>query len=290
MTENCLELKNLKLTVENNLLLQVDEFYLKRGDITFVTGENGSGKSTLLKALFSVLKEDGYYSCEGEAQLNSSRGFTLNVLRNSGEELSSDNAQLSLVYISQDEYFGRFDSVVNALYLPTETALQRLSGLMSADEKRKKYSEAKGLCEEYAIKYFADLYKYDKKYKEARDSEKDRIVLNILRKKKARDCSGGQKKMLSVLSRLIKCVVMNVDLLVLDEPLNHLDHKNKQVINNILCDILTQKPLLSAIIVSHCLVFDFIADERCKQYYIDPRSKQLQLQPNKVFHDCLLKI
>ena len=204
---------------------------------------------------------------------------------NNQKKIDINQSSQSIVYISQDESFGRYDSIYKSLALQADTALDNLG--LKTQEMTKILEE---LLETYSLTFFDDIYKYDKKYKNELDIRKKKdIALKILKRKKAIDCSGGQRKIISILSGLIKALVINVDIIVLDEPLNHLDHKNKLNIVNMLTDIRKEKETndkITMIIISHCLVFPFINDNDCTQYKINNNELNEILTP-KIYHNCL---
>ncbi|NLF52233.1 MAG: ATP-binding cassette domain-containing protein, partial [Leptolinea sp.] len=46
--ETLLEIRDLQVLVENNLILNISELQVKRGEVLVILGPNGAGKSTLL--------------------------------------------------------------------------------------------------------------------------------------------------------------------------------------------------------------------------------------------------
>lgn len=59
--------------------------------------------------------------------------------------------------------------------------------------------------------------------------------------------SGGEKQLALILTRITK----RTKVLILDEPLNHLDTSSRSLVENLIKDLMKQKRDLSLIIVSH---------------------------------------
>lgn len=55
---NILEIKNLKFSYKDNLILNDINLKLDKGDFLAISGANGSGKSTLIKLILGELKKD----------------------------------------------------------------------------------------------------------------------------------------------------------------------------------------------------------------------------------------
>ena len=85
----------------------------------------------------------------------------------------------------------------------------------------------------------------------------------------------GQGKLVHIITRLLKLPATNI--LLLDEPLNHLSFKNSKILNDILLEEIKNNPNLSIIMVSHCRAISFVNqkleynyDENCmekKEYH-----------------------
>lgn len=84
--------------------------------------------------------------------------------------------------------------------------------------------------------------------------------------------SFGEGKIVHLISRLLKLEASNV--LLLDEPLNHLSFKNSKVLNELLREEIRVNPNLVIIMVSHCRAMDFT--DRAMIYNIESRSIQFK--------------
>lgn len=84
--------------------------------------------------------------------------------------------------------------------------------------------------------------------------------------------SFGEGKIVHLISRLLKLDASNV--LLLDEPLNHLSFKNSKVLNELLREEIKVNPNLVIIMVSHCRTMDFT--DRAMVYNQENRSIQFK--------------
>lgn len=285
--EDLLRIHNLKLSVDGDEIININDFRLSRGQYVFILGKNGSGKSTILKKLFSPDKNDDYatlnYQDEAIATLNENSSMPVNLIQ---KEVHNDlYSYKSFVYIGQEETYVSPDSVLDSIVIPTKIALKHVQHI----HRSKIDFEEKAI--ELAMIYLKDIYSYDHHYRIAKKNnsspqELEKIALKILRKKRTAECSGGQKKMISLLSGILRAEALEVDLIVMDEPLNHLDQSNKRMINKLLLELLEKFIDLSILICSHLLVFDFIKDPRCHQYKI--MDFELVKMEKKVYHDGIL--
>ena len=67
--------------------------------------------------------------------------------------------------------------------------------------------------------------------------------------------SGGEQRVLSVLSVVSRA--MNVDLMLIDEPLNNLDYLNIKNISNMINKAFKSNPNMALLMISHCRIFSF---------------------------------
>lgn len=70
--------------------------------------------------------------------------------------------------------------------------------------------------------------------------------------------SGGQKKYLQLIQSLERCDSPKVELIIIDEPVNHLDAEHIAMFSNLLLNIKGKNPHIAFLISSHCHAFPFI--------------------------------
>ncbi|MBR2812992.1 MAG: ATP-binding cassette domain-containing protein [Solobacterium sp.] len=91
--------------------------------------------------------------------------------------------------------------------------------------------------------------------------------------------SFGEGKIVHLISRLLKLEATNV--LLLDEPLNHLSFKNSKVLNELLREEIRVNPSLVIVMVSHCRAMDFTD----KAMVYDLKNKSIQFRSYRSY-DC----
>lgn len=92
------------------------------------------------------------------------------------------------------------------------------------------------------------------------EKELDRLldIFNLTKKKKKRikgSVSGGEGKLIQLITRILK--LQKADILILDEPLNHLSFENSRKFNDVIIQEIKKKPNLAIIMVSHCRAANF---------------------------------
>lgn len=94
-------------------------------------------------------------------------------------------------------------------------------------------------------------------------------------KKKQRlknNLSLGQGKLVHIITRILKLQATNI--LLLDEPLNHLSFKNSKILNEIILEEIAKKPNLTIVMVSHCRAISFV--NKTLQYNYDTSSMEIK--------------
>lgn len=276
---------------QNDLLIQIPTLSIERGNIIFILGNNGSGKSTILKSLFSFdLEGKNYISIaeSSKATLYSARGFELNLMSRT-HCLAKMHQAIS--YLGQDDIFNSLDNVIEAIARHAQAALLESQKDIDKVKFTAKQDFIKQRSQTLALQYLKELYMYEKRYYESSETVKDKIALKILKKKPAHSCSFGQQKMISILANFLKSEVMESDLIVMDEPLNHLDAKNKIEVVKLLSQYIVARQQknnpVTLIMISHCLVFPFINNGKCHQYQIIDNELIPVPEDKKIFINCL---
>lgn len=196
----------------DDIILDNVSFQINNNEKYAICGSNGVGKSTLLKILIDELSFEG------------------------GEVVKAKNLKIGYLaqYINDDSNEAILDSVINARYdlIEMERRLSLLEEDMSADA----ISEHDKLLREFQDK--GGLY-----YKSMAQSVLKGLGFENEDFNKTMDMlSGGEKTRVN----LAKLLVSDDDLLILDEPINHLDINAIEWLENFLSGY--NKPL---IIVAH---------------------------------------
>lgn len=232
-----LETQNLTLKgVNNGLFVDYGSFKVCGGDFVIIKGKNGCGKSTLFKYLSR--DSDVYYKVGGGVKF-----YGADLPDKFIDDFTDAEASAllrSIVYVGQEDEFETGATAYYSVYVPAARAIKADKRLSPA-EKRKKLEETDGIIKEYFNKYLRDGFKCTERQ---------------FAHKRVRKYSGGQQKMLHVLSGIIKARVCGVELVMLDEPLNNLDGQNKAILNGVFSDLINEKT--AVMIITHCQVFDCI--------------------------------
>ena len=92
--------------------------------------------------------------------------------------------------------------------------------------------------------------------------------------------------MISVLAGIIKAKICGLKLVIMDEPLNNLDGKNKDVLNKLIAEL--RKNDVAIIVVTHCQIFDGINKVLTLAEQEDGVQKATLLERNEPAHtECL---
>lgn len=268
----------------NSVIVGIESFDINKGDIVFILGDNGSGKSTFIKSLFSVGDDKQvYYSVKSERAIaNLKNGKVMDLIGKS--EIDLGDYHLFVSCLDQNDSFCFYDSITSALRRQSIIVLDdmRKKKKINKDEYLSIKKNIDNKVKEYSLRFLKKDFG-----KKIQDNEEK--FLKYLKKKRVKQCSYGQQKLISLLATLIKTVCLNCELLVMDEPLNHLDSYNKIIVKDLLNEIISERKdnndELTLIMISHCLVFDFINSDNCYQYEI--KDNKLVKLKEKIFHTCL---
>ena len=230
-------------------------FEIYPGDFVLIKGRNGSGKSTFLR-LFHLQGIDYFTVKSGEIRFNcedingvafpkphkhkdETDGREEKSDRNSIHRYSSDDmARLNrtIAFIGQEERFRSNDSAQSYIHEACRIAL----GDLPVAQRNRKLREADEMIHEYYEKYLAKSFEC-KNYK-------------TFKNKNAHAWSGGQQKMINVLEGVIKARICGAKLVLMDEPLNNLDGKNKDILNKLITELRSCN--VAIVTITHCQIFD----------------------------------
>lgn len=242
------EVKNLKIGVlaENaasdkkyRFTIDYGSFTVNEGDFLLVKGRNGYGKTTFLKLFhlqgvnyFRVTQGDVYFRAAGFAPDKSIIDFA-------GDELTRLNRCVS--YVGQEEIFKTGATAYSTIYDYCKTAINE-SKTLSSDEKKQKLAYAADIIKEYFDKYLQKSFECPS--------------FKAFRTKSVKTWSGGQQKMINVLAGIVKAKACGLRLIVMDEPLNNLDGRNKDILNTLVKELRADG--VAVIAITHCQIFDGI--------------------------------
>lgn len=185
---NLLTVSNLKKSFYGAPVLKDVSFNIEEGDHVGLVGGNGSGKSTILRLVQGLEEPDNGGICKSK--------------------------NLKIGYVPQQPEFTEDITVADELkkafpeMLELEAKMAALDGRYDA----KAHDEYDRLLQQYERK---GGYEYEAKAEAAAD----RLGLGDKLTSKIKDLSGGERNLLG----LAKAVAAEPDLLLLDEPGNHLD-------------------------------------------------------------------
>lgn len=116
------------------------------------------------------------------------------------------------------------------------------------------------------------------------ESQLDMLLstFSLSKKKKKRikgNVSGGEGKLIHLITRILK--LKAADILILDEPLNHLSFENSRRFNDVIVDEIKKNPGLAIIMVSHCRAANFTD----KALVYDKTTKSLRITDYEAY-DC----
>lgn len=148
-----IKLKNLKISIENNLILDNINLEINKGDVVLILGPNGHGKSTILK---SIMRHYDTKIDSGEIIINDEviNDFTTDMIANkfhiyfavqnpveipglSMIELLRNEASKSDTKISTIELFKAVNTKMQNLQLNNELLSRSINSNFSGGEKKK---------------------------------------------------------------------------------------------------------------------------------------------------------
>ncbi|MBR2650334.1 MAG: ATP-binding cassette domain-containing protein [Clostridia bacterium] len=244
--------------LETKTNIYYGNFDIELDDFVIIKGNNGSGKSTFLK-IFAPTRAVSYCG-----HVRGKMFYRDGELRD--KDIFSggyDRASLlrTVVNITQEEKFSSWASAMTAMLQPTLVAIDEDRGFTTLQKQQKK-REARVRAEYY----FRDVLRATNSFT---------CSLHSFKYKKATSFSGGQQKMLNLISGIIKAEVMGAKLILMDEPLNNLDAKNKALFSAIIEKMRKERREagnpIAIMAITHCQIFEGI-------------NKVITITPNPAAH------
>ncbi|MBQ8214235.1 MAG: ATP-binding cassette domain-containing protein [Clostridia bacterium] len=242
--ETVVSIKDLILGVKEDsgngtpfrFLIEYGTFDIKSGDFVLIKGRNGCGKSTFLR-LFHLQGQKYFKVVSGSVCFYADGFPAVGIQDYSADELTHLNC--AVAFIDQEDRFLSSDSAYSYIYNTCKIALD-YNRALTAKQKKEMLKKVDAMILECYEKHLKDSF-LCKSYKSFKN-------------KNIRTWSGGQQKMISILAGIIKAKVCDLRLLVMDEPLNNLDGKNKSILNKLLSEL--RQGNIAVIAITHCQIFD----------------------------------
>ncbi len=242
------EVKNLKIGVlaENaqdgkkyRFTIDYGSFNINEGDFLLVKGRNGYGKTTFLK-LFHLQGVNYFRVTSGDVYFRDSAfAADKSVIDFNNDELTKLNRYVS--FVGQEEIFKTGATAYTTIYDYCKTAINE-SETLGKDEKKRKLASVADVIKDYFDKYLQKSFECPS--------------FRVFKTKGVKTWSGGQQKMINVLAGVIKAKVCGLRLIVMDEPLNNLDGRNKDILNTLVKEL--REDGVAVIAITHCQIFDRI--------------------------------
>lgn len=234
-SKTVVSVKDLVVCVNKDFKIEYGTFDINLGDFVLLKGRNGCGKSTFLR-LFHLQGVDYFEVDGGSIKFNECDFPDKSINEYTLDEQTLLNRRIS--YIGQDERFQTSDSAYSFIYNSCRYALKSSRKLSPKDSKE-------------LLKSVGDvIYGYYEKYL----SSSFKGSYATFKRKKVHSWSGGQQKMINVLAGIIKAKLCGLKLVVMDEPLNNLDGRNKFILNSLIADL--RKQDIAVLAITHCQIFD----------------------------------
>lgn len=214
-----IKLSGYSLKYKDKTILNETTYSFYSGNVYLIDGQNGTGKSSFIKSLLGLDRKDKMES--GSIEINGSK----NVLKMCDSELLELRSKVA--YLEQKDYYEAYRGI-NVFDILKDSYRAHLGRRLNKDD----------------IFYIKSVFE---KYAEC---------LSFGLNSKVNKLSGGQQRMLSIISSI--CLIGNLHIYLIDEPLNNLDMNNVVKISNILNKLVRDNKEALVILVTHCKIFPFI--------------------------------
>jgi len=164
------------------------------------------------------------------------------ILDSDGNDLLNPNTKRNISYVSQFEDFYNNSTILD---------------------------EAKASCNGSKVEFDEDKLDYLLNFFKLKCKKKQKIKNNV---------SFGEGKLVHLITRILKLESCNI--LLLDEPLNHLSFENSKNFNNIILEEIQKNPKLTIIMISHCRALSFVD----KEMFYDYKTKEMKEKIYKAYN------
>lgn len=236
MDKKIVETKSLVIEIKGSkTYIEYENLTITEGDYVLVCGKNGAGKSTFFN-MFQNSLFDYFVKTKGELIY-----YDNNEPTEIFSCLESEKAHLrrKIVIIDQKDDYEKSDSGYDVLIRKSEIAIKNeFDRAIQKNLLKQMRKRSEELFNEYLKN---DLHCGFKEF--------------TLRK--VSSWSGGQIKMIHILSGILKAELMKSRLLLMDEPLNNLDKEYKLKVNELL-QKLRATTKMAVLVITHCHLFEGI--------------------------------
>ena len=216
-----LKIENMNIFIQTKsgtkTIVKDGSFEVYPGEFVLILGENGAGKSSIFR---SIVREDT--NLQGDERDMYFKGELIDT------PSKLDSFRRSIGYARQEDDADRFFSRRVWRYIKDYVEISKQLSISEIDEEIDKVYDALH-CETYA----------DGEFKERKLSK----------------CSGGEKRMVTLLSALSRT---KSDLYVLDEPVNNLDAYHARLLNNYLAKLKKIENPPGILVITHCHMFQCV--------------------------------
>jgi ABC-type cobalamin/Fe3+-siderophores transport system ATPase subunit len=219
MGEIILDVRDVSIGIKDNMILSHINLSIEEGDFIFLKGSNGAGKTTFLNVL-SCYNPNGYYRLEGDLIYREN-----NETKNIFSLIDTQWYKRKIYYIPQVQ-----EDLGKTVFQKFADTIQTVRG----DKFLK--DEVLAFFDTYDIAGFIP-----------NSNPKKLLDRNLS------SLSEGQKKIIEIFAGIMRCIYIKI--LLLDEPLNHLDTGNIKKVINILSNLRQKNPRLAIILTTHCQAF-----------------------------------
>lgn len=221
---------------DKRIIVENGRFEIYPGEIVLIVGENGCGKSSILRSIVGDSSNNLLLAIKNKIK---------NIFRK--EKL--------IVNHSQNLYFmgKKIDSLEEHDLFKTQLGYSRQEDDIDSFYERNVWNNVLDYASHSIDFQNITSKELEEKVQKVYDDLKcNKYCDGKLKRMRLKNCSGGEKKIVSILSALSRT---ESKLFILDEPINNLDAYHARRLNNYLCDLKEKKNPPGILIITHCPMF-----------------------------------